>query len=121
MTIDTSLNITSQCLYNTVICNVSFSRGFLHPGLHALYLDRQVDAGPWTLQAVACDGLLIVHGFRLQYRLNQLRSLPVRYPSCKYQHPVSLLKVNVSPNLHYVFPVEKCYCTGYCFAKLVSE
>lgn len=72
--------------------NVSLSRGFLHPGLYAVHPDGQVDAGPGALQAVACDGLLVVHGFRLQYRFNQLRSIPVRYQSCEYQRPIGLLK-----------------------------
>lgn len=63
---------------------MSLSRGLLHSGLYTLRLDGKMDVGSWIVQAVVADGLLAVHGFRLQYRLNQLRSLPICHASSKY-------------------------------------
>lgn len=73
--------ILSDCV---MYCHYCLYRGILYPRVHALHLDRPMDAGPWPLQAVARDGLSALYCLRLQHSLNQLRPLPVCHQSCTY-------------------------------------
>lgn len=79
-----SINLYIISRHCVMYCYYCLFRGILYPRVHALHLDRPMDAGPWSLQAVARDGLSALYCFRLQHSLNQLRPLPVCHQSCTY-------------------------------------
>lgn len=68
-------------IYFVFVCIYLYFRCLLHPGLHPLHPDRQVDAGPRAVQALAGHGLPALLRVRLQHRPHQLRPLPVRHQS----------------------------------------